>query len=1138
MEQAAAVLGELLADFRARQAALAGVFTPAVLELDLPALRARFADVHHGLGKSRKAYRADKHALAACTVAGSVTKEVLARLDDAVAWAELSERLGQAERQHGPLLGGYYRERAAVDFDRIERAITVASRALELAGEELNATALQQQIGRGGSPDPSVMSGAARVSALDEALRRDLVRAIGEPATVALCILPIERSLEWCSRAADRVETLIEAKRHFDDIAGGSWPLRSVAELLTVAETAEKLRADVESQLPDDALVLGPGYAGLDTDWTLLRESLRWVREVRAQAGALKQRTAKALVETLASSADLSERLRQWEKAKQEVLEVFLHTRSEEMAADLDGGFEDAFTLLSELTSTVSDVEVWSLHSSALSSLNQSGLEAVTRFCVESRVRGEEVPGIVERAVLEAWADATITADDDRLRPVQASERDALVDRFRELDIALVEDAAARVVNACASRRPTSLAGAAGIIQREAQKQRRHMPIRELLARAGEIAQQLKPCFMMSPLSVSQYLPASLSFDVVVFDEASQVLPSDAINCVYRGPQLVVAGDQKQLPPSNFFLNIGAIGVDGGDDTYDDDALVDFESLLDLCKGAGGLRSLPLRWHYRSQHEKLITYSNYRFYEGRLHTFPGAAQEAPDLGLEVFKVEGTYRRGAQRDNPMEAAKVVERVLFHLRNHPALSLGVVTFSAAQEDAIVAELEHQEASHPELGALRNENRLRGFFVKSLEHVQGDERDIIVFSVGYGPDEHGKFTAQMGPLNMPGGWRRLNVAITRARRRVEVVTSVLPGDFPPDLRAAGVRHLRGYLDFALRGTEALALDLSESLGDAESVFEEEVLRVVRSWGYEAIPQVGLAGYRIDIGVKDPRDPGRFLLGIECDGAMYHSSKVARDRDRLRQQVIEGLGWRIHRIWGTSWFRERAGQEARLRDAIDTAARGDCTPAPVEPAPASPLVVHDVIDFEACPEWATEYVFARLLPPKAWLEMPDPSARLDMRRMVREVVAVEGPVHEERVLRAVREAWGVGRAGHRIRSAFDTVLCELVHHRELERDSEGFLRRPGIAFEGVRVPTDVPETRRAVAFVSSEELDNAVYWLVHSAHAIAPADIPSHAARLFGWARTGHDITAAIDDAIERMIEHGHLAQFNGHLKVAVPS
>lgn len=303
--------------------------------------------------------------------------------------------------------------------------------------------------------------------------------------------------------------------------------------------------------------------------------------------------------------------------------------------------------------------------------------------------------------------------------------------------------------------------------------------------------------------------------------------------------------------------------------------------------------------------------------------------------------------------------MIERVLFHRRNHPDRTLGVVAFSSAQEDRIFSELEAQAAQHPELAGLVNDDRLQGFFIKNLENVQGDERDIIIFSVGYGPDEVGKFTLQMGPLNNEGGWRRLNVAITRAKRRVEIVSSVTASEFPAEIPAEGVRHLRSYLDFAQRGMPALALALEDSQGDAESPFEEEVLATMRNWGYDVVPQVGVAGYRIDMAVRHPARPGSYALGIECDGAMYHSSKTTRDRDRLRQRVLEGLGWQLHRIWGISWYRDRTAQEERLRQAVEDAIAGRASER-VEPRTHldTPMeVVVDEVDFDAPPDWAVPY-------------------------------------------------------------------------------------------------------------------------------------------------------------------------------------
>jgi superfamily I DNA and/or RNA helicase len=402
------------------------------------------------------------------------------------------------------------------------------------------------------------------------------------------------------------------------------------------------------------------------------------------------------------------------------------------------------------------------------------------------------------------------------------------------------------------------------VIRREADKKRKHMPVRELIHRSRSVTQAVKPCFMMSPLAVSQYLPSDLRFDVVIFDEASQVAPQDAINCIYRGTALITAGDKNQLPPTNFF---GGAGDDNDEWTDESEDAKDFESILDLAKASGAYKSLTLRWHYRSRHEDLIAFSNASFYKGKLITFPGAEHRGPDVGVELFEVSGTYRRGTSRDNPIEAALVAQRVLHHYSTRPGLSVGVVTFSETQKATIEAAVEDARRLRPDLDSYFEENRLHGFFVKNLESVQGDERDVMIFSIGYGRDEIGKMSMNFGPLNRAGGWRRLNVAVTRARYRNEIVSSIQASDITASATSEGVRHLRRYLDYAARGVAALALDMTAE-GDAESPFEESVITTVRSWGYDVTPQVGAAGYRIDIGVQHPDHPGAYVLGVECDG------------------------------------------------------------------------------------------------------------------------------------------------------------------------------------------------------------------------------------------------------------------------------
>lgn len=304
------------------------------------------------------------------------------------------------------------------------------------------------------------------------------------------------------------------------------------------------------------------------------------------------------------------------------------------------------------------------------------------------------------------------------------------------------------------------------------------MPVCSLLERTSDVVQRIKPCFMMSPLTVSRFLPPYFRFDVVIFDEASQVLPQDAINCIYRASSLIVAGDQKQLPPTNFFAL-----TEDEEDEYDEEAPDSFESLLDMCKGVGILPSLPLRWHYRNRHESLIAFSNSEFYDDKLVSFPSAWDTDDDFGVAFTKVDGVYDRGNSRTNVIEARAVAERVLHHYATRPNLSLGVIAMSEAQARAIEEAVDQARRKRPDLDHLfpDDQDRLNGFFVKNLETVQGDERDVILLSVGYGPDETGKTTMTFGPLNRQGGWRRLNVAVTRARQRVDVISSISGSAIP---------------------------------------------------------------------------------------------------------------------------------------------------------------------------------------------------------------------------------------------------------------------------------------------------------------------------------------------------------------------
>ena len=454
------------------------------------------------------------------------------------------------------------------------------------------------------------------------------------------------------------------------------------------------------------------------------------------------------------------------------------------------------------------------------------------------------------------------------------------------------------------------------LIEHELNKKRRHIPIRQLVRRATKALQAMKPCFMMGPLSVAQYLPpGQIEFDLLIMDEASQVRPEDALGAIARCKQIVIVGDPKQLPPTQFFERL----VNEEEVT----ALDGQESILDLCLST--YQKGQLRWHYRSEHESLIAFSNHHFYDNELMIFPAPTLQQKGYGVHLNYVEqATYFRGC---NQKEAEAVVAAIVSHFQNAQAFSLGVATFNMRQQ-ALISEIldkRCQEDTWLEGQIKATENTPEPFFIKNLENVQGDERDIIFVSSTYGPDpETGKVFQRFGPISHEMGWRRLNVIFTRAKKRLELFTSMRSSNIHPKAKR-GVQILKTYLEYAETG------QLSHHGGITEpktlSDFQQAVSKILQKQGYKTVSQVGVAGYRIDIGVLHPEKPDEYILGIECDGANYHQAKSLRDRDRLRQEILENKGWKIHRIWSIDWFKHREAEIIRLLKTLSEAKKGQKT-------------------------------------------------------------------------------------------------------------------------------------------------------------------------------------------------------------------
>ncbi len=1096
------------------------LFSSNALTAPLRELQDRFTNLHTGLRKLSGAYRADKKMVGSLLADAKQVKSGIARLSDAIAWADAAGDFEAAGIAYGPALGRWWQGRET-DWDALTRFLAAAEEVVTLTGDHVSPSMVTYLASTAVDP--------AQVGVVD-GVRQELASwrsSVAPPPALAgrpeLLVEPLAASMAWL---AAHIEPMRSAAARIEAVSARTTRDHTLAEAEIVIEAAAAARASedaLDAVAAHMSVQFGELYGGYATDMARLDAALEWASGVRERAGAALTSEQVSAMQGSSPLETLTSIREKWENARDEIEGAFDSTRTDELQNDF-GEFSSAFELISEFQSDTVGQQEWFDYQSIRADLRELDLDSTVEFCIEQRLPASEVPKVIERALLRAWADEHIRTD-TRLHPLLAGDREALVAEFQKLDREIVAAATSDIIQSANTRRPanTSL-GEPALIRREGMKQRRHMAVRNLIAQSRSATQAIKPVFMMSPLAVSQYLPADLKFDVVIFDEASQVTPGDSINCIYRGRSFILAGDDRQLPPSQFFERV----VESDDAAELESDVKDFTSILELAKSSGAFRNLGLRWHYRSRHEALIAFSNYRFYDGHLITYPSAQEEGADVGVEFFHVDGMYRRGGGADNPKEAKAVAERVIQHYRTRPGLSLGVVTFSVAQADAVVAAVDELRTLHRDLDAhFDKSDRLNGFFVRSLESVQGDERDVILFSIGYGPDEAGKISTNFGVLNKDKGWRRLNVGVTRARQRVEVVSSMDAGDIPPSMNE-NVEALRAYLDFARRGISTLGTQASTTGLMPDSPFEESVIRAIQSWGYMVEPQVGAAGFRIDIGVRHPAKPGSFALGVECDGYQYHSAPAARDRDRLRDQVLSGLGWTLHRIWGTGWYRDRSQEEVRLRAAIEAAVSGTSSLQRtfVIPREAVETVAAEVdVPFA----WAVEYIEAKPVKLPRWVEPAEPGNHLHLVEPLKALAQTEGPVHLDTVSERIREWWSVGRVTSRLRENLDRAIAKAGLTREGD-----FIDVPNRPVTKVRSRNH----NRKPEQVHIDEFALAAEMLVRDVGGASRSEVVIAIARQFGWGRTGAIVDERVNAAIDRAVVRGKLVEAGATLSVSPPA
>ena len=681
--------------------------------------------------------------------------------------------------------------------------------------------------------------------------------------------------------------------------------------------------------------------------------------------------------------------------------------------------------------------------------------------------------------------------------------------------------------------RSANTGGQMAVLRREFEKKRRHLPIRKLMLGCGTAIQAIKPVFMMSPLSVATYLPpGSTEFDLVIFDEASQVKPVDSFGALIRAKQAVVVGDSRQLPPTSFFDS----NIDIEDEELDETEVAagDMESILSLFAAQGAPERM-LQWHYRSRHESLIAISNLEFYDNRLFIFPSPHVSRDELGLRYHYLPQTnYERGKKKAfNRGEAKEVAKAVLKHAAETPDITLGVAAFSMSQMRVIQDEIELLRRENPFHESFFTDHPDEPFFVKNLENVQGDERDVILISIGYGKTEDGYISMNFGPLNREGGERRLNVLITRARKRCEIFTNITAEDI--DLhrtQAVGVRSLKKYLKYAKDDI----LDVPEITGsEADSDFEIAVANAIADSGYKVDLQVGSAGFRIDIGVIDPIQQGRYLLGVECDGATYHSARWARDRDRIRQSVLEGLGWKIHRVWSTDWFRSPEKELQKILIALESEKSISRDDASIKHTAVFEVEREEESEVLEAEQGASieDYVEMKLrINLGGWeLHQLDTATFINA---IEKVVEYEGPILKSQLLRVIREAAGKKKAGKRIEAAFDSALGAASRNKRV-RLKNGFVW--GIDQETIkpRNRSNMKSKDVSIEYIAPEEIRTAITYCVAHAYGLSPDDVASETCSLFGFKRTTENMKDLVLKQLKVLTKNNLLVERAGHLFVA---
>lgn len=930
-------------------------------------------------------------------------------------------------------------------------------------------------------------------------------------------ILKVSHALEQLAvlnSAVEKINVYVKEQRSYENL---NYDLDELRRLNTLDENYTNKLKTASEVFPFQTI-------DKETDWELIKTLIanfeefmalpvrtgirdEWIKFISDKSRRAEIDTVKQYLNDLISKKDL--------------FECFINLFSDEVRKGLYD-FEKLKSKLTRCQEQFETLDLWVDYRDCKDSCEKSGLEDFVVQTEDIIYPEGQLNKVFMKAFYYAWI-GDVTSKGGTVAGFNARIHTDNVEKFRELDTHQLSVAQMRIREKLIDGMPNkSMFNRAGdemsVLIHELGKKRKIMPLRKLFKSMPNLLLKLKPCLMMSPLSVSYFLEANTyKFDMVIFDEASQIFPQDAIGAIFRGAQVIIAGDSKQLPPTNFFSasTNNDSDYDSDDDDYDE---IISDSILEEATNTIPNRSLL--WHYRSRYEDLISFSNKEIYGNNLVTFPSSKVNEADSGVEYIYVKnGVYEN---RCNKEEAAVCVKLIEEHIEKHPERSLGIIAFSESQQSTIEDAVQEFRKKNRQYDSFFSEDKEEVFFIKNLENVQGDERDTIIFSICYGKNSQGRMFMRFGPLGHQGGERRLNVAITRAKYNIKLVGSIQPEDIDLDkTKSEGVKILRSYIEFASRTVrEAIPTKKKNRLYETD-IFSESVAAYLEERGYKVKRNIGTSDYTVDIAIEHPEIAGAYIAGIECDGDSYQMARTVRDRDHLRIAVMERMGWKMYRVWSTEWIQNEEVAKKKLIEFISEALKNYSVFETIEKK------IEEKVETEEIQQTTERQAINSNNPYNLdryqeghWWDVKTFRARDNESQIadrIHEVVRVEQPIHLELLYKRMAGCFGNEKVTKPIKNTVDYVLKRNMS-REIKIDRDSFITLSD--FTTLKVRRSLARSPdRNIEHISMKEIEAAMKLVLTGAYGVEVSALILETARIFGFEKTGAKIRQRMLDAIESL-------------------